>query len=429
MKILVVGSGAREHILCDTFVKLGHQVLAAPGRESLWQGVSSVAVQATDIPGVTNWAKANRPDLVVVGPENPLVDGLADRLRQEKIPVFGPSARAAFLSEGSKAESKSLMRAAKVPTSAFRVYSDYDAAKACIMSNPVPIVVKASGLAAGKGAYVCKTREEALEALDQAMVKKVYGKAGDQVVIEQFVAGPEVSAMAICDGETCLMLPSSRDHKQAFDGNQGKMTGGMGAVSPAPGVTPEMMEQAKDRIILPFLAELKKAGAPFVGCLYGGLKISPSGLLMTLEFNCRFGDPEILAVLRRLAPSVDLAQLLLQCANGRLDPIWETRQNGLWIPECAIDVVLATKGYPDQDKADYGKVISGIGEAHRIPGVAVFDAGSKLAENTTRVNTSGRVLNVTAIGPTLEKARETVYRAVGCINFQGMQFRTDIGLW
>lgn len=436
MRILVVGSGGREHALCAKFVAHGHEVFAAPGREGLWQGVKCVPLKATDIPGITNWCRANKPDLVVVGPERPLVGGLADRIRELGIPVFGPSARAATASEGSKAAAKVAMEKVGIRTAAFKVFScdpnsghkgNYDDAVAYIRAHGAPIVLKADGLCEGKGVYVCKTIADALEKLRWLMKDKIFGDAGTTVVIENFVPGQELSVMAVTDGKRCLVFPSSRDHKLAHDGDTGKNTGGMGAVAPAPGVKEEMMTEAKEKIIIPFLEYLATQGAPFVGCIYVGLKITPEGLVV-LEFNCRFGDPEIQAVLRLLKPEIDLAVLLHMCAVGALNSVLEAVQEHMWLPSCAICVVLATKGYPDQKEEDYGKVITGVEGAKELSGVQILDAGTKQNEKKERVNAGGRVLNVTAVGKDVGDARKNVYQAVKTIRFEGVEFRTDIGV-
>jgi phosphoribosylamine--glycine ligase len=417
MNVLVIGSGGREHALCWKLAQSSKvsRVIAAPGNGGTHEVAENVAVKDGDIPGLLALAKREKVGLVVVGPEAPLVAGLADELAAAGIPCFGPSAFAARL-EGSKAFAKTVMREAGVPTAPFGVFDDVEAARAYVREKGAPLVVKADGLAAGKGVVVARSVEEALAAVDDMMVKKVFGAAGERLVIEAALAGEEASFLAFCDGERFALLPSAQDHKAVFDGDKGPNTGGMGAYSPAPVLPQEDCAATAELCIRPILRRLKALGHPFRGVLYAGLMFTKDGP-MVLEYNVRFGDPECQPLLLRL--DGDLLDILLACVEGRLAPDMVRVR-----PETALCVVLAAPGYPGSYPK--GMAISGLAAADALPGVKVFQAGTRAAEGGV-VTSGGRVLGVTALGPTLAEAKKTAYAAVEKINFAGCQYRRDIG--
>ena len=417
MNVLVIGSGGREHALCW---KLSQNpgvdlVLAAPGNGGTHEEARNVPVKDDDIEGLLALAKAENVGLVVVGPEAPLVKGMADACARENIPCFGPDAFAAQL-EGSKAFAKTIMREAGVPTAAFGVFDDAGAAKDYVQRHGAPLVVKADGLAAGKGVVVAKTVDEALAAIDDMMVAKSFGPAGARVVIEDALIGEEASFLAFCDGENFALLPSAQDHKAAYDGDTGPNTGGMGAYSPAPVLPQEKYAETAELCIRPILKRLAELGHPFKGVLYAGLMFTKDGP-MVLEYNVRFGDPECQPLLMRL--DADLVQIMLACAGGRLEPSMLRVR-----PETALCVVVAAPGYPGGYPK--GMEISGLAEADSLPGVKVFQAGTA-AENGRTVTSGGRVLGVTALGATLAEAKAKAYEAVGKVRFEGCFYRRDIG--
>jgi phosphoribosylamine--glycine ligase len=417
MKVLVIGSGGREHALCW---KLSQnpgvtEVIAAPGNGGTAQVARNVAVKDSDIEGLMALAKAENVGLVVAGPEAPLVAGIADACQKAGIPCFGPDAFAARL-EGSKAFAKNVMRDAGVPTAAFKVFEDAGAAREYVKAHGAPLVVKADGLAAGKGVVVAKTVDEALEAIDDMMVKKSFGAAGATVVVEDALMGEEASFLAFCDGENYALLPSAQDHKAVFDGDKGPNTGGMGAYSPAPVLPQEKYAETAELCIRPILKRLAALGHPFKGVLYAGLMFTKSGP-MVLEYNVRFGDPECQPLLMRL--DGDLLQIMLACDAGRLTPDMVRVR-----PETALCVVVAAPGYPGGYPK--GMEIFGLAEADALPGVKVFQAGTGLADGKT-VTSGGRVLGVTALGNTLAEAKELAYEAVAKVGFEGAFFRRDIG--
>ncbi len=417
MNVLVVGSGGREHALCWKLNKSPRvtRVIAAPGNGGTAREATNVAVKDDDVQGLIALAKAENVGLVVVGPEAPLVAGLADALAAEGIPCFGPNAYAAQL-EGSKAFAKNVMRAANVPTAPFGVFDDPEAARAHIRQQGAPLVVKADGLAAGKGVVVARTVDEALAAVDDMMVKRSFGAAGARVVIEEALAGEEASFLAFCDGENFALLPSAQDHKAVGEGDSGPNTGGMGAYSPAPVLPEEKYAETAEICIRPILRHLAAAGHPFKGVLYAGLMFTEQGP-MVLEYNVRFGDPECQPLLMRL--DSDLLDILLACAEGRLTPELVRLR-----PETAICVVVAAPGYPGGYPK--GMEISGLDAADRLPGVKVFQAGTRV-ENGRTVTSGGRVLGVTALGTTLAEAKAQAYAAVAQVHFEGCYFRRDIG--
>ncbi|CCO23365.1 phosphoribosylamine--glycine ligase [Maridesulfovibrio hydrothermalis] len=417
MKVLVVGSGGREHALAW---RLGQspkvsEIFIAPGNGGTRLEGINVPIKDDDLPGLVNFAKENKIDLVVAGPELPLVLGIKEALSKEGIPCFGPGAYAANL-EGSKAFSKMVMRDAGVPTAPFKVFDEFDQAKAFVENKGAPIVVKADGLAAGKGVVVASTVEEAIEALDDMMVKREFGTAGERVVVEEALKGEEASFLAFCAGEDYALLPSAQDHKAVGEGDTGPNTGGMGAYSPAPILPREKYEETAELVIKPILKLLADRGEPFTGILYAGLMYTDDGPSV-LEYNVRFGDPECQPLLMRL--DTDIVEIMLACVENRLPEVEVKLKD-----ETAICVVMAAGGYP----ASYGKgkEICGIEEAEKLEGVKVFQAGTKYTDGKTLTN-GGRVLGVTALGADLGAAQKRAYEAVEKLSFEDAYFRRDIG--
>ncbi|MDR3073464.1 MAG: phosphoribosylamine--glycine ligase [Deltaproteobacteria bacterium] len=419
MRILIIGSGGREHALAWK-IRRNPRVAAvhiAPGNGGTAEEGKTVPIAVDDIPALMAYIKEQAIDFVVPGPELPLVHGIVDACRDAGIPCFGPDKYAARL-EGSKAFAKTIMREAGVPTADFRIFSDAGEARAYIRERGAPLVVKADGLAAGKGVVVAKTTEEALAAVEAMMVDKVFGPAGETVVVEDALIGEEVSFLCICDGDTVLPLPSAQDHKAAYDGDTGPNTGGMGAYSPAP-VLPESEYAAMaDKVIRPILRTLAKRGHPFSGVLYAGLMMTRTGP-MVLEYNVRFGDPECQPLLMRLEG--DLLEVMLACSRGDLASVSLSHK-----PETAVCVVIAAEGYP----GDYetGMAIRGIDAAEMTrPGmVKVFQAGTGVVDGGI-VAKGGRILGVTALGATLREARDAAYRAAAAIVMDKSRYRKDIG--
>ncbi|MGN1326335.1 MAG: phosphoribosylamine--glycine ligase [Candidatus Spyradenecus sp.] len=415
MKVLVIGNGGREHAIVW---KLAHdscapELFCAPGNAGTAALATNVPIGAEDVAGIVAWAREAKPDLVVVGPEAPLCAGVTDALEAEGIKVFGPCQAAAAL-EGSKAFSKDVMEKAGVPTARFRVYRSSAEAIAGLDAFSLPVVVKADGLAAGKGVVIAQTRAEAEEALREMLDGGRFGVAGAEVVVEEFLEGEEASVFALCDGERVELLPAAQDHKRVFDNDQGPNTGGMGAYTPAPIATAEVMDFTKERIVLPVLRELKRRGITYKGVLFCGLMIGPKGVNV-LEFNCRFGDPETEVVLPSVAS--DLLPVLLACAEGRLESGMVQMR-----PEAAVTVVMAAPGYPGSYPK--GLAISGL-DAAAAAGCTVFHAGTALRDGQV-VTAGGRVLTVTAFGADLRAAVAKAYEGVGQIAFEGAHYRRDI---
>ena len=415
MKVLVVGSGGREHAICWK-LKQSPKVtglFCAPGNGGIAQIARCVDVKATDVDGMVKWAKENAMDFVVVAPDDPLALGMVDALEEAGIPAFGPRANAAVI-EASKAFSKELMKKYRIPTARYETFTQLDKALAYIEAQGAPIVVKADGLALGKGVVVAATVDEAKTAAREMMEDKKFGQSGSTVVIEECMTGPEVTVLAFADGEHVYPMPASQDHKRAYDGNRGPNTGGMGAISPPPQYTPEIAQRCVDEIFLPTIAALKAEGRPFQGVLYFGLMLTPDGPKV-VEYNARFGDPECQAVLSLL--DSDLMDIFTACREGTLDQL-DLR----WKDSAACCLVLASGGYP----LDYRKgfPISGLEEAGKS--AVVFHAGT--AEKDGQIVTSGgRGLGVTALGDTLDQAIDNAYAAAKPISFTDMHFRTDIG--
>ena len=415
MKVLVVGSGGREHAICWKLAQSPKvtELYCAPGNAGIAQIAKCVDIKATDVPAMVKWAKDNAMDFVVVAPDDPLALGMVDALEEAGIPAFGPTKNAAVI-EASKAFSKELMKKYHIPTAKYETFTDMDAALAYIEEQGAPIVVKADGLALGKGVIVAATVEEAKAAVRDMMEGGKFGKSGSTVVIEECMTGPEVTVLAFCDGENVRTMTSSQDHKRAYDGDRGPNTGGMGAIAPSPNYTMGAAIRFRKEILLPTVAALKAEGRPFKGVIYFGLMLTPDGPKV-VEYNARFGDPECQAVLSLL--DSDLLEIMLACRNGTLDQI-----DVEWKEQAACCLVLASGGYPLDYKKGYP--ISGLEEAGEYANV--FHAGT--AEKDGQIVTNGgRVLGVTATGDTRKAAIDRAYGAAKYISFTDMHFRTDIG--
>ena len=417
INILLLGSGGREHALA---VKLAEsprcgELFIAPGNGGTLEVGENVALDENDPATVAEFARETNCGLVVIGPEAPLVVGVADAVRAAGIPCFGPGEAGAQM-EGSKKFSKELMVRANIPTAAYGDFTDEESALAYVREQGAPLVVKADGLAAGKGVVVATELAEAEEAV-RACFSGAFGDAGQTVVVEECLTGPECSLLAFTDGKTVRPMATSQDHKRALEGDRGPNTGGMGVYSPVPIVT-EAEHAEMERIMEATVAELAAEGIDYRGCLYGGFMLTPEGPKV-LEFNARFGDPETQVILPRLEN--DLVEVMLACANQTLDQIELT-----WRPEWAVSVVLTSAGYPGS--CEKGKVITGVEDAAAMEGVTVYHAGTAVNEAGELVTAGGRVLDVTALGETFEAARDLAYAACEKINFEGKTLRRDIGL-
>ena len=414
MKVLVVGSGGREHAICWALHKSPKvtELYCAPGNGGIGEIARCVDVKATDIPGMVAWAKENQMDFVMVAPDDPLAMGMVDAMEASGIRAFGPKANAAII-EGSKAFSKALMKKYGIPTAAYEVFTDKDAALSYVEAQGAPIVVKCDGLALGKGVVVAQTLEEAKAAVVNMMENKAFGAAGAKVVIEECMTGPEVTVLAFTDGKTIVPMPSSQDHKRAYDGDKGPNTGGMGAISPCPNYTPELSKICMDTIFLPTVKALNAEGRTFKGVIYFGMMLTPEGPKV-VEYNARFGDPECQAVLSLL--ETDLMDILEACVDGTLDQLDVKFKDAA---SCCL--VLASGGYPVA--YEKGKEITGLDQ---VKDAVVFHAGTKKQDGKFLTN-GGRVLGVTAVAPTLRDAVVKAYAAAGPVNFEKMHFRTDIG--
>ena len=413
MKVLVIGNGGREHTLCWKLKNDSRnpEIFCAPGNAGTAALGTNLDLVATDVEGITAWAKANQPDLTVIGPEAPLCVGMADALEAEGFRVFGPRRAAAEL-EGSKEFAKEIMKSAGVPTAAYEVFTEAEPACAYVRERGAPIVIKADGLAAGKGVTVAETVEQAEAAIQDAL-GGAFGAAGSRVVIEDFLVGEEASILALIDGENVVMLASSQDHKRAYDGDSGPNTGGMGAYSPAPIVTDAVLEKVRTEIYDRTLAELKKRGITYKGVLYAGLMID-NGQPSVVEFNCRFGDPETQCVLARW--DGDIIPAIEACIDGTLSDDLIS-----WKEEQAVCVVMSAGGYPGSYAK--GEVISGLDEA--AEDAIVFHAGTAL-DGDSVVTAGGRVLGVTALGSDLRAAVDNAYAAVNKISWKDSFHRKDI---
>ncbi len=416
MRVLVVGGGGREHAICWKLAQSPKvdKLYCAPGNAGIAQVAECVPIKATDVDGMVRWAKENGMDFVMVAPDDPLALGMVDTLEAAGIPAFGPRKNAAVI-EASKAFSKNLMKKYGIPTAKYETFTDLQKALAYIEAQGAPIVVKADGLALGKGVTVAQTVEEAKAAARSMMEDKKFGESGSTVVIEECMTGPEVTVLAFCDGEHLVPMLSSQDHKRAYDGNRGPNTGGMGAIAPSPNYTPAVAERCRQEIFLPTVAAMKAEGRPFQGVLYFGLMLTPDGPKV-VEYNARFGDPETQPILSLL--DSDLMDIFLACRNGTLDQI-DIR----WKPGAACCLVLASGGYPVKYQSGYP--ISGLEEAAKS--AAVFHAGTKQGEDGAVLTAGGRVLGITALGKDLPEAISNAYAAAKPVSFQDMHFRTDIG--
>jgi phosphoribosylamine--glycine ligase len=417
MKILLVGGGGREHALAWKLAQSPHctTLFTAPGNPGIDTVAQCVPIEVGDLDGLVTFARDEQVDLTVVGPEAPLVAGLVDRLEAEGLRCFGPKANAAQV-EGSKEWAKTVMQHHAVPTAEFRAFEEMHDALRYVDEHEEPLVVKASGLAAGKGVFVCADQEEARQAVRRIMGERAFNEAGDTVVIEERLKGEEASILALVDSRNIYTLESSQDHKAAFDGDCGPNTGGMGAYSPAPVVAGRVEDQIEREILVPMVHGMKTEGAPYRGILYAGVMVTAGGAKV-LEFNCRFGDPEAQPLLVRLKS--DLVEAIEATVEDRLDEI-ELE----WDPRPAVCVVMASGGYPGP--YEKGKLITGVEEAEAMDDVVVFHAGTA-AEDGKLYTAGGRVLGVTAIGETIEAARDRAYEAVRTIKFRRAHWRTDIG--
>ena len=417
MDVLVIGSGGREHAMCWALAKSKRQpkIHCAPGNAGIAQIAECVDIKAEDLAGLVKWCKEHKPNLVVIGPEIPLCMGLADELIKEGVQVFGPTKDGAQL-EGSKDFTKQLLLENHIPTAKAATFTDYGKALAYVRSQGAPIVIKADGLAAGKGVTVCEALDQAELALEEAMKKKVFGEAGSKVVVEEFLKGEEASILAFVDGESIVPMVSAQDHKRVFDGDKGPNTGGMGAYSPAPVVTERLGQEILEKILKPTVDALRRKGIVYKGVLYAGLMITPEGPKV-IEYNCRFGDPETQVVLPRL--KTDFANICMAVAQGKLSHLkveWDERP--------AACVVMASQGYPGPYPK--GKVIQGLEKAASAPETYVFHAGTSL-QGGNIVTSGGRVLCVTGTGDNVQAALDHAYQAVRDIQFEGAHYRKDIG--
>jgi phosphoribosylamine--glycine ligase len=416
MRILLVGGGGREHVLAWKIAQspLCSKLYAAPGNAGIAEHAECVDIAADDVTVLYQFARREQIDLVVIGPEAPLVGGLVDRCTHAGIKAFGPSKAAAQL-EGSKAFAKEVLHEHGIPTARSQVFDYMEAAEEYAASLKPPVVVKADGLAAGKGVVICKTHQEARESIESMLIEGRFHEAGRRVVIEEFLRGEEASILAFTDGKTIATMPTSQDHKRALDNDEGPNTGGMGAYSPAPVVTGPVYTRVERDILIPIIHAMNVDEKPYRGVLYAGVMID-GGDPSVLEFNVRFGDPEAQPVLMRLQS--DLLEIILATVDGTLDQC-----DIQWDPRPTVCVVMASGGYPGA--CDKGKPITGIGDAETVQGVKVFHAGTA-DRNGTLVTSGGRVLGVTAIGEDLSEAIDRAYEAVERIDFEAKQFRKDI---
>ncbi len=414
MKVLVIGSGGREHALLWKLSQSSSvtDVYVVPGNDGMSDVASLIPIKGND--DIIDFARLMQVDLTVAGPETVLTEGLADEFEKRGMAFFGPSKAAARI-EGSKGFAKALMKKYGIPTAAYETFDDEEKAIAYLKANDTyPIVIKADGLASGKGVIIAQSEEEAIDTVKDMLEGHTFSGAGRSVVIEEFMEGEEASMLCFCDGTNVVPMISAQDHKRIFDFDKGPNTGGMGAYAPAPVMTKEMCEEVNVRILRPIVAAMKKEGYPFKGCLYAGLMITSEGPKV-VEFNCRFGDPETEAVLPLF--DGDLARVMLDCVHGTLSD-----EAVVWKKACAVDVVLASEGYPASHSS--GEVISGIEDAKKA-GCLVFHAGT-VKKNGQYVVNGGRVLNVVALADTLAEAKAKAYEGVSRISWRGMQYRHDI---
>lgn len=417
MKVLVIGSGGREHAFCWKISEspLVTSLYCAPGNPGISKYAECVDIKVSDIEGLLRFARAEEIELTVVGPEQPLALGIVDRFNEENLNIFGPTQAAAEL-ESSKVFSKNLMKKYNIPTAFYSTFTNYEDAVSWVKEVKTPLVVKADGLAAGKGVVICQTEKEAIEVLDDIMRRKIFGDSGDSVVVEEFLDGEEASFFAFTDGEKVIPLVSSQDHKALLDEDKGPNTGGMGAYSPAPVITPELSKIIMERVMVPTVRALAREGRPYKGILYAGLMINGDDFKV-LEFNCRFGDPEAQPLLMRMRSDI---MPILQAISGK----GLSDEKIEWKDEASVCVVMSSRGYPGDYKK--GLLVEGIERAEDTGDVVVFHAGT--SEQDGKIVTSGgRVLGVTALGPTIPEAIDLAYEAVGKIDSDTLYYRKDIG--
>ena len=417
MKVLVVGSGGREHALVWKIAQspMVKKVYCTPGNPGISEIAECVDIDAENIEGLYNFALKKKIDLTVVGPEDVLVAGIVDRFKDKHLNIFGPNKRASVI-EGSKVYAKTIMKKYGIPTADFKVFDDLKYAKKHISTCDFPLVIKADGLAKGKGVFVCKTLEEADRHIDDIMKEKIFGYAGERIVIEGFLSGEEVSILAITDGKTIVPLSSVQDHKAVYEGDKGPNTGGMGAYSPVPFVTDDLQSSIEENILVPIVHALKKENRPYKGVIYAGLMITNAGPKV-LEFNARFGDPETQVLLMRMKS--DLVPLLLSTVKNNIEEVEIEWHDGV-----SVCVIMASKGYPD--KYEKGLPVFGLEAVKSVTNVQVFHAGTAIKDGKVVTN-GGRVLGVTILERDLEKAQKNVYEAIKKLSFDGAYYRKDIG--
>lgn len=418
MKILVVGGGGREHAIVWKLSQSPkiEKVYCAPGNAGIAEYAQCVDIGVMEFQRLIDFAKEKEIDFTIIGMDDPLVGGVVDAFEEQGLKVFGPRKNAAII-EGSKAFSKDLMKKYNIPTAGYEVFEDYNKAKEYLLTQKMPIVIKADGLALGKGVLICSTLEEALNGLNEIMVDKKFGESGNKVVIEEFIEGPEVSVLSFCDGKTVVPMVSAQDHKRALDGDKGLNTGGMGTFSPSRIYTKELAKECMEKIFIPSLQAMASEGRDFTGILYFGLMITKDGPKV-IEYNARFGDPETQVILPRL--KTDLIEIMEACVKGELDKI-----DIEWFDNAAVCVVEASGGYPE----DYEKgfTITGLEEIKKRNDIIVFHAGTKIKDGKVVTN-GGRVLGVTGVGKNLEEAIKIAYEGVCVVDFEKKHFRHDIGV-
>lgn len=418
MKVLVVGSGGREHAICWKLLQSPKvdKIYCAPGNAGIGEIAELVPVGAMEFDKLAEFAKANDIGLTVVGMDDPLVGGIVNKFEEEGLRVFGPRANAAII-EGSKAFSKELMKKYNIPTAAYETFDNYEAALEYVKKGDFPVVLKADGLALGKGVLICNNLEEAEAGLNTIMVDKKFGDSGNKVVIEEFLTGQEMSVLSFCDGKTIVPMVSAQDHKRALDGDKGLNTGGMGTFSPSRYYTPELAEECMETIYKPTVEALNREGRTFKGIIFFGLMLTPKGMRV-IEYNARFGDPETQVVLPRL--KTDLLEIFEACVEGTLDKI-----NVEWEDNGTACVVLASGGYPESYQKGYE--ITGLEDAKKAPNILVFHAGTALKDGKFVTN-GGRVLGITGIGKDLDEAIKIAYEGVKLVDFKDKHYRKDIGV-
>lgn len=418
MKILVIGGGGREHAIIWKLSKSSKitKIYCAPGNAGIAELAECVNIDAKDIKNLVKFAKSNQIDFTVVGMDDPLVMGIVDEFEKENLKIFGPKKDAAII-EGSKAFSKNLMKHYNIPTAKYEVFDNYDKALEYLKSQAMPIVIKADGLALGKGVLICNTLDEAVEALNQIMINKKFGISGNQVVIEEFLKGQEISVLSFCDGKTIIPMVSAQDHKRAFDNDKGLNTGGMGTFSPSRIYTHQIAAECMKTIFKPTVDAMNKEGRTFKGIIYFGLMLTKDGMKV-IEFNARFGDPEAQVVIPRL--KTDLLTILEACVDGNLDKL-----NIEWEDNATVCVMVASGGYPENYQKGYE--ITGLDKLKSNQNIIVFHSGTA-KNNDKLVTNGGRVLGITGIGKDLDEARKIAYTAVELVDFNNKHYRKDIGI-